>query len=800
MNHHRTIHSYVRTFTRRSVILVALASSILLTLFFMEGMPFVSYTDRGHAEEVTSDVTVELTERAFTWRGNVALESYEVTYCDGTVGSVQTGSWENGATLDTDGAIASVKAWGTGGAVSAVSRICADVASVASAPVCPPADLSVNGNTFSWTGCPHMERYTATFCDATSVGPVYGEWNDDVTIDLGKRIASVQACGSDCHKKVEQSCPPPTPEPVAPACPFVESASTTVVRFDQEKLYSNGSLDEAQSAPYSLSLSSGSYKVETASWDGYLSRTTVSQPRESWLVELRDGTGVVTTSNSTTDLADNVVESFIQETVNPSLVVDRPASSLVVRHAAYPENTSYNSVVPICAAFTKLPPSIPSGPSCSASVTPSSMKRGGQATLSWTSTGAVTASFDQGIGTTTLNGTLSVSPTNDTTYTGTFVDAAGSTTTCSARVSITSGGGGGKCLNCDDDEEEEEEEEERTPTFVLGKTISRSGTTITLDQIPYTGFEAGPVATAFFWFAVFMLSVGIGYLITTRRPLTRFAETIAVREYRTDTRNTPDMPIEQNDRIIDLSLYDAPVVTAVAPEKRSIEDRAHQDNILLSPESLRIINGVVANKSVDRDVFLKELFDKAIATYTREDGWILLSQERTRSLLESHAFESDARPSLSDRPEAATPVKRAIDQESGARPVSTHTVQGGDRMPDITARTIERFDLETTLPLFLDHLNAKEQQKGFELLRQLLTKGVPVETFITVLVRKLDDVYKHRLEGNHSPDHTVAAKTATWSNADFEAVLGILVECIDYSYSSNKVGTKVALTKLFARV
>lgn len=121
-------------------------------------------------------------------------------------------------------------------------------------------------------------------------------------------------------------------------------------------------------------------------------------------------------------------------------------------------------------------------------------------------------------------------------------------------------------------------------------------------------------------------------------------------------------------------------------------------------------------------------------------------------------------------------------------------------MPDITARTIERFDLETTLPLFLDHLNAKEQQKGFELLRQLLTKGVPVETFITVLVRKLDDVYKHRLEGNHSPDHTVAAKTATWSNADFEAVLGILVECIDYSYSSNKVGTKVALTKLFARV
>jgi hypothetical protein len=76
-------------------------------------------------------------------------------------------------------------------------------------------------------------------------------------------------------------------------------------------------------------------------------------------------------------------------------------------------------------------------------------------------------------------------------------------------------------------------------------------------------------------------------------------------------------------------------------------------------------------------------------------------------------------------------------------------------------------------------------------------KGVQTEMFIGELVRKLDDIYKNRLEGNHNPDPVLAGKTATWSNGDFEKVLGILVECIDYSYSSTRIGTKVALAKAF---
>ncbi|MBP9749973.1 MAG: hypothetical protein KBD21_04565 [Candidatus Pacebacteria bacterium] len=730
----------------RPVALVMFAGAVLVALLALEGLTFASLTEKGYAaDESTTTPTTTISEETFTLHEAVST--------------------------------------------------------------CPPVELSVNGTTFSWTGCPRMQRYMATFCDGTTVGPVYDDWEGDVTIDLGKRIQSVQACGSDCTKRVEQSCPAPTPEPVAPVCPFTPNASTTVVSFNNTKLYSNSTQAESESGPYTISLATGTYKVETASWDGYTDRVTVSQPRESWLMDLRTGSNATAvTTSATTDLADMVVESFVQETVNSSLIIPQTVSSVVVRHAAYPDTTSYNSVVPICASFTKIPQTPPAGPTCSATMSPSSVKRGNQATLTWTSVGAVSASFDQNIGTTTTSGSLVVTPSNNTTYTGTFVDAGGRTTTCAASVSISTGGGGGKCLNCDDDDDKkEDDDEDREPTFVLGKTISKTGTTITLDQIPYTGFEAGPVLTAFFWIGLFALSVGIAHVITKTRPLMHVADVMR-------SRSGDRVPFLQGNKYTDSTiiheqgthlLYDAPV-HSLQSEKPSIEDRAHLDNILLSPESLRIITDTIARQGIDQDRFLQELFSKAIATYSREDGWILLSQERTLSLMTQNGMEKAPATAVSD----STPSQQHVLGHNRAQgneqvPASVISTTSIAQHPNATVKTqgatTERFEHETAIPMFLDYLNTREHQKAFELLRQLGTKGVQTEKFITTLVRKLDDVYKNRIEGNHAPDRDVATKTATWSNADFENILGILVECIDYSYSNNKVGTKVALTKLFAR-
>ena len=68
---------------------------------------------------------------------------------------------------------------------------------------------------------------------------------------------------------------------------------------------------------------------------------------------------------------------------------------------------------------------------------PINIAPGGQSTLSWVSRGAASITIDNGVGTfTTSNGSVVVSPTQNTTYTTTAVDGQGNTTTAQATVSV----------------------------------------------------------------------------------------------------------------------------------------------------------------------------------------------------------------------------------------------------------------------------------------------------------------------------------------------------------------------------
>jgi YD repeat-containing protein len=74
------------------------------------------------------------------------------------------------------------------------------------------------------------------------------------------------------------------------------------------------------------------------------------------------------------------------------------------------------------------------------SVSPTSIAAGGSATLSWTSTNATSASIDNGVGAVTpvAGGSVSVSPTGNTTYTLTLTGAGG-VTTLQAALTVTGG-------------------------------------------------------------------------------------------------------------------------------------------------------------------------------------------------------------------------------------------------------------------------------------------------------------------------------------------------------------------------
>src|SRR6476659_3643237 len=73
---------------------------------------------------------------------------------------------------------------------------------------------------------------------------------------------------------------------------------------------------------------------------------------------------------------------------------------------------------------------------------PANIAPGGQSTLTWASTGAVSVSIDQGVPPITgPSGSVSVSPAQNTTYTITATDAQGNTSTAATTVNVVTNGG-----------------------------------------------------------------------------------------------------------------------------------------------------------------------------------------------------------------------------------------------------------------------------------------------------------------------------------------------------------------------
>jgi hypothetical protein len=485
-------------------------------------------------------------------------------------------------------------------------------------------------------------------------------------------------------------------------------------------------------------------------------------------------------------------------------------------------------------------------PSCSLSANPTRVSQGGTATLTWSSTLMESAVIDQGIGAVATTGSRSVTVSNNTTYTGTFTDAEGATRTCTANISISTGGG--SCINCDSDPKERDRDPD--PTIILGKSITRPGSFITLDQIPYTGFEAGPVLTTVFWLAVLLLSAVIAYIVTVVRPVDRIKLTLERRFAGTKNHVVDESPsyIRSAEHTEKYS-YQAPVVlqqpkiaVAVASPFGSgsdtateIEEMAHKEGILLSPEALRMIQSETETSGKSLSEYVTGVFDTVKSSYPREDGWILLSKERceklrvqqTHSLVDGSVEEKrdmSVQPNtvqLSTQPqvEATRPfrveqkqISKTVDTQKNTQPVvqpiasdidtlitraAEQKVQVNSSTQAVNSQVNGSPATQNVVATFIETLVQVQKKEAFDLLRNITTRGVDVAVFIGLVVRQLDDVYKQQIEGNRNPNSELVRKTASWTNDDFESVLGSLVECIDYSYSNNRIGTKVALAKIF---
>jgi hypothetical protein len=454
---------------------------------------------------------------------------------------------------------------------------------------------------------------------------------------------------------------------------------------------------------------------------------------------------------------------------------------------------------------TVVPPQEEPNPICAMSIAPSTVYKGSNATLSWTSDDVVSASIDNGIGDVSVNGSQQITVQNNTTYTGTFIGEDDTEITCTANVSIRTGGG--SCINCGDDDDDDDDDRDPDPSIVLGKTTTKTGSFITLNKVPYTGFEAGPLLTTFFWFMVAIISVFIAYLMTRFNPIARIRYALVGEktDYYNNTPITSNTQLHVQESVVTEDVI-APVITMNASNQTNytgqhniseIEEIAHAENILLSPEALRLIQKELSNTDAEATTFFTKLFEQAKAEFPREDGWILLSKERVEQMLgiTNEAVTATDR----DTQETERPF-RVAEEPIG---VTAQQKRSETIIPTQEPMSVAYETQQTSSPTnnvvskFTDHIIGVQKKEAFDLLRNVSTRGVDISTFMTLVVRQLDEVYKHRIEGIETSATELVAKTSSWSNQDFETILGILVECIDYSYSNNRIGTKIALAKAF---
>ena len=116
---------------------------------------------------------------------------------------------------------------------------------------------------------------------------------------------------------------------------------------------------------------------------------------------------------------------------------------------------------------------------CSISANPSSIQNGGTSYLTWTSYGASFAWLSDGLGNVGLSGSLTVRPESSRNYTMTVTDYQGRTQTCNTYVTVSGG---------------------YYPY-------------VSLTQIPYTGFNLGPVGNTLYWLALALFALAAGYLL-----------------------------------------------------------------------------------------------------------------------------------------------------------------------------------------------------------------------------------------------------------------------------------------------
>ena len=213
---------------------------------------------------------------------------------------------------------------------------------------------------------------------------------------------------------------------------------------------------------------------------------------------------------------------------------------------------------------------------------------------------------------------------------------------------------------------------------------------IALSNVPYTGFEAGPVLTMLFYMLLMAWALYIAYLLVLRQQNSAtqaiamsgddhmvvednwvnkmesvrpdvFAPTAVAAS--TATAAPANLPTAKNEgKTVGYENYfgGTPVSTKAADTIiTELENRAHEQKALLSSDAIEYFMKTTEGE-VERNEALDEVIAEAKGHYPLEDGWIVINQARMQSLCETCVVKPDAAPSVTGLPQGSGSLAEAI--------------------------------------------------------------------------------------------------------------------------------------------
>lgn len=300
---------------------------------------------------------------------------------------------------------------------------------------------------------------------------------------------------------------------------------------------------------------------------------------------------------------------------------------------------------------------------------------------------------------------------------------------------------------------------------------------IALSQVPYTGFEAGPVMTFLFYVLLAAWSFYITYLLVLRkRAGVTAADTASVvpepvEPVRTAAEANMDRAMKARPDVFVQSVS-APAAPAVAvptnlptgvvvePKRTAapsvdalatdLENQAHAKQALLSSDAVRHFIG--ATKQVaDRAKTLDQVISEAKERYPLEDGWIVLNEMRMRMLC-TELIKSEAA-----APAAPTTFTPTVVPE-GAGSLAEAIVTG--------------------------HVAAAYQMIGNRPMFALADAAAD-----------LDAVYRLRKGGSAPVSELLKRETAALSDEQIQNAIAALTGALDGTYTSEEEAVKMAIMK-----